>query len=104
MMQTYLAVFRSRSQTLDFVARLRSFGIPASAVSTPKEANVGCGLSAKIGAFDLSRAKRALAGGWEAAARRRLSLWRRSPGEAKKTQRGWHVPAGSLPMDTAPEQ
>lgn len=63
MMQTYLAVFRSRSQTLDFVARLRSFGIPASAVSTPKEANVGCGLSAKIGAFDLSRAKCALAGG-----------------------------------------
>ena len=39
------------------------YGIPASAVSTPKEANVGCGLSAKIGAFDLARAKRALAGG-----------------------------------------
>ena len=62
-MQTYLAVFRSRAQTLDFVARLLAAGIPASAVSTPKEARVGCGLSAKIGAFDLIGAKRALACG-----------------------------------------
>ena len=62
-MQAYLAVFRSRAQAPDCVARLKQAGVPASAVSTPKEANVGCGLSAKIGAFDLARAKRILADG-----------------------------------------
>lgn len=59
-MQTYLAVFRSRAQALDYASRLKACGVPASAVSTPKEAHVGCGLSVRIGAFDLVRAKRAL--------------------------------------------
>lgn len=45
---TMLAVFRSRAQTLDFVSRLRGEGVPAQAVSTPKEAGVGCGVSAKF--------------------------------------------------------
>lgn len=62
-MDMILAVFRSRAQTLDFVARLRRMGVAANAVSTPKEANVGCGISARIGEFDLPRAQRALAGG-----------------------------------------
>ena len=62
-MESILAVFRSRSQAYDFIARLKSRGVAASAVSTPREANVGCGISARIGAFDLSRARRALAGG-----------------------------------------
>lgn len=44
---TILAVFRSRAQTLDYVAALKNAGIPASAVATPKEAGVGCGISAK---------------------------------------------------------
>ena len=61
-MESILAVFRSRSQAYDFIARLKSRGVAASAVSTPREANVGCGISARIGAFDLSRARRALAG------------------------------------------
>lgn len=62
-MDMILAVFRSRAQTLDFVARLKRMGASASAVSTPKEANVGCGISARIGEFDLPRARRALACG-----------------------------------------
>ena len=45
---TMLAVFRSRAQTLDCVSRLRGEGVPAQAVSTPKEAGVGCGVSAKF--------------------------------------------------------
>ncbi|MGN0823075.1 MAG: DUF3343 domain-containing protein [Candidatus Gallimonas sp.] len=45
---TILAVFRSRAQTIDFVSALRSAGVPASAVSTPPEAGVGCGVSAKF--------------------------------------------------------
>ena len=62
-MESILAVFRSRSQAYDYIARLKSRGISACAVSTPREANVGCGISARIGPFDLSRARRALAGG-----------------------------------------
>lgn len=54
---TTLAVFRSRAQTLDFVAVLRSGGVPASAVSTPKEAGVGCGISARFDGQFLNRAR-----------------------------------------------
>ena len=45
---TLLAVFRSRAQALDFIARLKGAGVPVQAVSTPKEAGVGCGVSAKF--------------------------------------------------------
>lgn len=62
-MDMILAVFRSRAQTLDFISRLKKLGVRASAVSTPKEANVGCGISARIGEFDLPRARRILSGG-----------------------------------------
>ncbi len=54
---TVLAIFRSRSQTLDFVTKLRFYGITAQTVNTPKEAGVGCGLSAKFPLSALARAK-----------------------------------------------
>ena len=43
-----LAVFRSRSQAMDCNTRLRRGGIPSNLINTPKEANVGCGLSVKF--------------------------------------------------------
>ena len=46
---TVLAVFRSRSQTLDFLSRLRSAGVPSQAVNTPREAGVGCGIYGSYG-------------------------------------------------------
>ncbi|MDE7158731.1 MAG: DUF3343 domain-containing protein [Clostridiales bacterium] len=45
---TMLAVFRSRAQTIDFVTYLRGAGVPVQTVSTPKEAGVGCGISARF--------------------------------------------------------
>ena len=57
---TMLAVFKSRAQTLDFIGHLSAAGVPAQAVSTPKEAGVGCGISAKFNARFLSRAKAVL--------------------------------------------
>ncbi len=57
---TVLAVFRSRAQTLDFIALLRTLGVPAQAVSTPKEAGVGCGISARFDERFLEKAKLAL--------------------------------------------
>ena len=49
-MDMILAVFRSRAQTLDFVARLKRMGASASAVSTPKEGEKKTMSSANSGA------------------------------------------------------
>lgn len=58
---TMLAVFRSRSETLSFLSKLHGNGVPASAVATPKEAGVGCGLSARFEETFLPRARATLA-------------------------------------------
>ena len=43
-----LAVFRSRSQSLDYFTRLQSYGILAETMSAPKEARIGCGLCVRF--------------------------------------------------------
>ncbi len=58
---TVLAVFRSRAQTLEYISALKRCGVPAQAVNTPKEAGVGCGISAKFEESFLSRARACLA-------------------------------------------
>ena len=60
---TMLAVFRSRTQTMDFIFRLQRCGVNVQAVNTPKEARVGCGLSAKFSYFALPQAQAVLRGG-----------------------------------------
>ncbi len=62
-MNMILAVFRSRAQALDCVSLLKKNGVSAGAVSTPAEANVGCGISVRIGTFDLPRARQILSRG-----------------------------------------
>ena len=62
-MTEILAVFRSRSQAADCNTRLKNFGIPTSLVNTPKEANIGCGLSVKFYENQLNRAKTVIKGG-----------------------------------------
>ena len=57
LIMTVLAVFRSRAQALDFISYLKRAGVPAQAVSTPKEAGVGCGVSAKFDERFLPRVK-----------------------------------------------
>ena len=47
-----LAVFRSRTQVLEFIDGMKARGIPCGAVNTPARAHIGCGISAK---FDLGR-------------------------------------------------
>ena len=61
---TVLAVFKSRSETLGYVSALRAAGVPASASATPKEAGVGCGLSARFEEVFLPRARVTLAKGY----------------------------------------
>lgn len=62
-MTEVLAVFRSRSQAIDCNARLRVAGVSAGLINTPREANIGCGLSVKIPQSALARAKRIIANG-----------------------------------------
>lgn len=56
-MTEILAVFRSRSQAVDCNSRLRMNGVPSVLINTPKEANIGCGLSVKLPQTSVSRAK-----------------------------------------------
>ncbi|MDE7082076.1 MAG: DUF3343 domain-containing protein [Clostridia bacterium] len=56
-MTEILAVFRSRSQAIDCNSRLNKYGINAALINTPKEANIGCGLSVKFAENVLNRAK-----------------------------------------------
>lgn len=66
-MTEVLAVFRSRSQALDCNMRLRARGVPSNLINTPKEANIGCGLSVKFAVNMLFRAKPLiLSGGYTA--------------------------------------
>ena len=51
-----LAVFRSRSHSIDYAERLKQYGILAALVPTPKEARIGCGLCVKLDGNDVPRA------------------------------------------------
>lgn len=62
-MTELIAVFRSRTQAMDCNNRLRSLGVPSTLINTPREANVGCGLSIKIPQNMLPRAKAIILGG-----------------------------------------
>ena len=52
-----LAVFRSRSHSLDYVERLHSYGVQATTMTIPKELKIGCGLCVRLDARDLFRAQ-----------------------------------------------
>ena len=47
-MKTVIAVFRSKTETYKFIEYMQAVGVDCFAVSTPKEAHVGCGISAKF--------------------------------------------------------
>ena len=52
-----LAVFRSRSQSLDYARRLNEYGIAATPVSAPQEAKIGCGLCVRFDSRHFVRAR-----------------------------------------------
>lgn len=56
-MTEILAVFRSRSQAVDCNTRLRAHGVPSCIVNTPKDANIGCGLSVRLPQNMVARGK-----------------------------------------------
>ncbi|MGN0805189.1 MAG: DUF3343 domain-containing protein [Candidatus Coproplasma sp.] len=60
-MTEILAVFRSRSQAIDCNAKLKNLNVQCKIINTPKEANVGCGLSVKFPLAVAVRAKKLIA-------------------------------------------
>ena len=56
-MQYILVAFRSRNQTATMYQAFVSNGISAKIVNTPREVNVGCGISIRIdeGQFNLAK-------------------------------------------------
>lgn len=58
---TILAVFRSRTECLDYTGRLYRYGVAATTIAAPKEAKIGCGLCAKFESAVFPRAKAVLA-------------------------------------------
>ena len=52
-----LAVFRSRTHSLDYAERLNGYGVSATTVSAPKEAKIGCGLCVRFDARYFLRAQ-----------------------------------------------
>ena len=55
-----LAVFRSRSESLDYASRLKRYGVVSETVSAPKEARIGCGLCVRFEERVFVRAKAVL--------------------------------------------
>ncbi len=53
-MQYTIVAYRSRSQTTRVYQYLVSQGVACSLVSTPRGANVGCGISVRIGRSDIA--------------------------------------------------
>lgn len=56
-----IAVFRSRSHAIDCHRILKALNVPCSLIATPKEANVGCGLSVKLPYSAFAKAKQVIA-------------------------------------------
>lgn len=57
-MEFLIVSFRSRAETMRFVDILRGMGVTVSVVNTPREAYVGCGLSAQLDFSSFALAKR----------------------------------------------
>ena len=56
-MNYIIVVFRSRNQTARMFDVFRSYGINCDIINTPRQANVGCGLSLRISENDLYNAR-----------------------------------------------
>ncbi len=62
-MREFFIPFRSRSEAIRFYESLLSYNISCKVINTPSSAGVGCGLSVKLFAKDMSQAKAVLARG-----------------------------------------
>lgn len=47
-MEYMIAVFRARTETINFANLLRSYGVNVTIINTPRQINVSCGISVKF--------------------------------------------------------
>lgn len=47
-MDYVIAVFRARSETINYANLLKSYGVGASVINTPRQVNVSCGISVRF--------------------------------------------------------
>lgn len=59
-MEYVIAIYRSRNVTIQVYNYLLKSGVTCALISTPRSANVGCGLSVKFGKDALPRVRYAL--------------------------------------------
>ncbi len=59
-MEYIIASYRSRAHTVKFYEFLRSIGLFAEIINTPKEAGVGCGLSVKVSSANIYSLRKAV--------------------------------------------
>lgn len=62
-MREFFIAFRSRQEAVRFFEELTSYSISARLINTPSSAGIGCGLSVKLFAKDMSMARVVLARG-----------------------------------------
>ena len=60
-MKTAIIVFLTKTEVFECVDLFARYGLKATTTSTPKEANVGCGLAVKVFAPSLAAIKRTIA-------------------------------------------
>lgn len=56
-MEFGLAVFRARTETVNFANILKSYGVNVAIISTPRQINVSCGISVRFNPNDIEKAK-----------------------------------------------
>ena len=56
-----IAVFRSRTETLNFASYLRSYNVKCIVINTPRSINASCGISVKFPSAELPIAKNIMA-------------------------------------------
>ncbi len=59
-MTAYIFVFRSKTDVFSFMEKLQSNLIPCQTIGTPREANIGCGLSVKVSESFYSQSRKVL--------------------------------------------
>ncbi len=56
-MEYMIAVFRARTETINFANLLRSYGVNVTIINTPRQINVSCGISVKFNIAYRERAR-----------------------------------------------
>ena len=63
-MKWAVATFRSKTEVFEFIDLMEQEGVFVSTVGTPKEARIGCGISAKFSSVYIGKAQKIIRNGF----------------------------------------